>query len=50
MSLTTGTTTPHNACPRGKNWTEANSLKLIDAYAFVEATKQGVECCLAVSN
>lgn len=38
MSSTTRTTTPRNARPHSKNWTEVNSLKvIIDAYAFIEA-------------
>jgi len=50
MSMTPGRSTPHNTRPRGKNWTEADSLKLIEAYAFVEAIKEGMEWCFTVSN
>jgi len=32
---------PTTASKRGKNWTEADSLKLIDAYQKVQFTKSG---------
>lgn len=32
---------------RGKNWSEEDSLKLVDAYKYAQETKEGLYCPLA---